>query len=197
MKNICCIYKITSPSNKIYIGQTKNMYKRMQKYKYKCFDQPRIYNSLKKYGWENHIFDIIEICNKSELNEREKYYIHLYDTFNTDHGMNLTDGGDSKVFTLESIEKIRQSKLGVKRSEETRRKISESKKGVAPHINSRHSSGEYEIYDNNNILVAKFKSNVKAKLKELNLPSYSFCRSYRTNTKIDKGIYAGWYSIKL
>jgi hypothetical protein len=45
------IYKITSPSKKVYIGQSVNIEKR--KYFYEignCKKQIKLYNSIKKYG---------------------------------------------------------------------------------------------------------------------------------------------------
>ena len=48
------IYKITSPSGKIYIGQSKDIEKRFKAYKnLKCKGQPYIYRSLLKYGSGN------------------------------------------------------------------------------------------------------------------------------------------------
>jgi predicted acyltransferase (DUF342 family) len=47
------IYKIISPSGKIYIGQTSNWIKRVKKYsRVDCKGQVKLYNSLKKYGFE-------------------------------------------------------------------------------------------------------------------------------------------------
>ena len=47
------IYKITSPSNKIYIGQTSNFKNRMSCYKAaKNKTQVKLYNSLIKYNLE-------------------------------------------------------------------------------------------------------------------------------------------------
>lgn len=54
------VYKITSPTGRIYIGSSSNIKKRFVDYKcYDCKYQRKLYNSLKKYGWENHIFEII------------------------------------------------------------------------------------------------------------------------------------------
>ena len=67
MIKICGIYKITSPSGRIYIGQAKNLRKRLNSYKgLHCKGQTKLYNSLKKYGWENHQFDIIDIITGIE-----------------------------------------------------------------------------------------------------------------------------------
>ena len=45
------IYKITSPNNKVYIGQSVDIEKRLKRYKnLNCKKQSKIYNSLNKYG---------------------------------------------------------------------------------------------------------------------------------------------------
>lgn len=54
------IYKITNPNGKIYIGQSTNIDKRFYRYKrLECKGQIKLYNSLKKYGWDAHIIEII------------------------------------------------------------------------------------------------------------------------------------------
>jgi len=97
MKNkICGIYKITSPSGKIYIGQSKDIEKRHYNYKkYLCKTQTILYNSFLKHGVENHNFEIIEECDQSQLNELEAKYIKEYKSFAKDNsnGMNCTIGG--------------------------------------------------------------------------------------------------------
>jgi len=74
------IYKIISPSNKTYIGQSINIENR--KAQYMMLDKscigPKLYNSLKKYGPENHKFEIIEECDLEQLNKREIYWKHVY-----------------------------------------------------------------------------------------------------------------------
>ena len=116
MNKICGIYKITSPTGKIYIGQSININSRFYRYKsYNCKNQPHLYNSLIKHGAINHLFEIIHICTPEELNNLEKYYIEFYSTFNKEKGLNLKDGGDaggkcSKI----TIEKLINSHLGQK-----------------------------------------------------------------------------------
>jgi group I intron endonuclease len=73
------IYKITSPSNKIYIGQSIDIERRKKSYALlNCNQQPKVYNSLVKYGWENHQHEIIEECSLDKLNERELYWKEYY-----------------------------------------------------------------------------------------------------------------------
>jgi len=73
------IYKITSPTNKIYIGQSIDVEKRWKVYKrLGCVLQKKLYNSLKKYGWDNHIHEIIEKCSKEHLYQRESFWKKYY-----------------------------------------------------------------------------------------------------------------------
>lgn len=63
--NYSFIYRIISPTNKIYIGQTRNINSRKSKYRnIKCKEQPIIYKSLLKYGFDKHNFKIIEKFDK-------------------------------------------------------------------------------------------------------------------------------------
>lgn len=74
------VYKIVSPINKIYIGQSINIERRWKKdyFSLKCKSQTKLYNSLKKYGPENHIFEILEQCKEEELVEKETYWKVFY-----------------------------------------------------------------------------------------------------------------------
>jgi group I intron endonuclease len=75
------IYKITSPTGKIYIGQSVNIEKRWKKYlNYHCKNQVKLYNSFKKYNSENHYFKIIEKCQELKLNEREIFWGKYYNS---------------------------------------------------------------------------------------------------------------------
>jgi len=99
-KIICGIYKIINPKNKIYIGQSTNIYKRWFYYDIlNCKNQPRLYQSLKKYGNSSHIFEIIEECDFNLLNERERYWQDHYDVLDRKKGLNcvLTKTKDKKT----------------------------------------------------------------------------------------------------
>ena len=75
MIKVCGIYKITSPSGKVYIGQSIDIKRRFTSYKTlnKSKRQVKLYNSFVKYGVENHIFETIEECLVDFLNERERF----------------------------------------------------------------------------------------------------------------------------
>ncbi len=105
------IYKITSPSGKIYIGQSTNIDKRFKNYKcLDCKQQPKLFNSLFKYGVEAHKFEIIEECGVNQLDKNEKYWIKKFKSIK--EGLNIKEGGS----------------FG-KHNESTKRKISKANKG--------------------------------------------------------------------
>ncbi len=121
MEKICGIYKITSPSGKIYIGESVNIKRRKYVYSLcKCIRQIKLYNSLKKYRWENHTFEIIEECEFDELLCRERHWQDFYDVLGK-NGLNckLTQCGELKqVHSEEVLNKMRgknNSQFGVKR----------------------------------------------------------------------------------
>ena len=121
------IYKITSPSGKVYIGQSINVEKRFQGYKaLRCKGQPRLFNSLKKYGYDKHKFEILCECSIEELNEKERYYQDLYSVLNG-KGLNcvLTKSSDRYVvISKETRLKMSIASKGRIVSEETRIKKS-------------------------------------------------------------------------
>ena len=69
------IYKITNPKGRIYIGQSTNIEKRFKQYKsLKCKNQTRLFKSFMIHGVDSHIFETIEECSISELNNRERFW---------------------------------------------------------------------------------------------------------------------------
>lgn len=120
------IYKITSPSGKIYIGQSVNIKNRWKNHKTKCH-KGKLKNSFIKYGTKNHVFEIIELCDVSELNDKERYYQDLYDSVNNGLNLRATTSFDKSGFlSNETILKMK----GKKCSEEHIRRSSESRKGM-------------------------------------------------------------------
>ena len=112
------IYKIENPKGRIYIGQSIDIYKRWTDHKYIYDTKPLtiLQNSIKKYGYKNHKFMIIEKCKINLLNKREIFWIKHYKSnkiqFPFGLGMNLTIGGENppiiigKKFTEKSKENI-------------------------------------------------------------------------------------------
>lgn len=97
----CLIYKLTNiKNNKIYIGQTKNS---LRKRIISHLTQARIGTksrkhhlqfAIQKYGYDNFDISIIEVCKQEQLNEREIFWIHYYDSTDPSKGYNCTNGGD-------------------------------------------------------------------------------------------------------
>jgi group I intron endonuclease len=116
------IYKITNKENGlIYIGCTVNsLEKRFGEHLSRCFTseyKSKLYNSMKKYGQENFIIELVEECNLDVIYETEKKYIEQYDSYN--NGLNSTIGGEGC--------------LGYTHSSEIRQKISENTKNGNSH----------------------------------------------------------------
>jgi group I intron endonuclease len=105
------IYKITNPTGKIYIGCTIDWKRRFSEYRrLSMVGQRKLYNSLKKYGYENHVFEIIEECNETMLHEREIYYINYYNCIT--EGLNIRLGNRNGRLTEETKQKISESLKG-------------------------------------------------------------------------------------
>lgn len=99
----CYINKI---NGKQYIGQSKNINRRCHPSNYKgCI---KFYSAIQKYGIENFSFKILEEkLNLEEVNEKEEYYITLFDTIN--NGYNLKSGGLNNQYSDLSKEKMSKS----------------------------------------------------------------------------------------
>lgn len=92
------IYKITNiKTNECYIGQAVNIKDRWTEHA-KCglgIDTPannKLYKAIQEYGLWNFSFEILEECPRTQLNEKEKYYIDLYNSY--DYGYNSTRGNN-------------------------------------------------------------------------------------------------------
>jgi group I intron endonuclease len=211
MSKICGIYKITSPTGKIYIGQSVDIKSRWSRHKWlslRCCSTI-LYKSIRKYGFDNHTFEIIKECKKSELNKLERAYIEKYDTFESNHGMNLTKGGDSNVVlsksTIEKIrraskgnknrlgmhnsdearEKLRQANLGKKASKETRRKISEGHIGKK-YPNRKRYSEEFKAESSRKRTGKKRKINGTSKYFGVRLMKTESNKKWRATITINK-----------
>ncbi len=185
------IYKITSPIGRIYVGQSFGINGRWKTYfKLRCKKQPELYDSLLEYGVENHTFEIIHVIEKCELtkleiklelNRLEVYYIKLFDSFNTPHGLNLTSGGGSKkIVSDETRKRLRESHLG---------QVAWNK-GIKLPEHSERMSGE-----NNPMYGFKFstesiieREEIKRKIKEQKIADGTYVPITRSPEAIEKGL---------
>jgi group I intron endonuclease len=148
------IYKITSPSGRIYVGQSIDLKQREYQYKSAAKNNnkkhlgPKLYNSFTKYGFSSHKFEIIELCCIEELNERETYWKQYYidqigwkrvlfcELYDLGGGpkseitkKKISESNRNKIVSFETRAKRSLSLLGGKRSKETRNKMSKAAKG--------------------------------------------------------------------
>lgn len=104
------IYMLTCKVNgKRYIGQSKNIARRLKEHEYESRMQKRCYlihRAIIKHGWENFDKIVLEFCPIEKLDELEIYYIAKFQP-----EYNLTKGGESGA-------------RGYKHSEKSKKKIS-------------------------------------------------------------------------
>ena len=118
IRNYKVYVHINKFNNKKYVGITKqNLNKRWQ-YGHGYFNKGKtnyFWNAIQKYGWNGFEHIVLDDnLTYDEANNKERYYIALYNSNNSKYGYNLTLGGDGFC--------------GQKRSEETKLKISNSLK---------------------------------------------------------------------
>ena len=147
------IYKITSPTNKLYIGQSLNIEKRFNQYKkIRCKCQVALYRSLLKYGVENHEFEVIEECSIELLNERERYWQDYFKVLVFGLNCKLTKTNDkSGKLSNSTKEKIKQKAIGRKASDETKLKMSIVRKGKKPIMLGKKHSEETKLKISNSL----------------------------------------------
>jgi group I intron endonuclease len=148
------IYKITSPTGRIYIGQSVHIKNRFLRYKsLDCKCQTKLYKSFLKHGYANHLFEILEECEINDLNNKERYWQDYFKSADRGH-LNcrytsskdktgfMSDESKSKMSKtrtgmkrpVELIERLRIINTGSKRSLESRKKMSIAQTG------KKHSS---------------------------------------------------------
>jgi group I intron endonuclease len=209
------IYKITSPKNRIYIGKATDFRTRINGHK--CASKKEklntiLYNSIRKYGWDAHLVEIIETVEKELLNEREIFWIEYFKSYSYfgEGGMNMTIGGDgnkgSWLHRLDLREK--QSKLfsgegnpffGRKHTEESKRmagekisKINKSRGTTIPKWGAEKGRLKcikaVKCFGVNGNLVGTFCSLVEA-AKSLSLNRANISQSLKTNSWVSGKYY--------
>lgn len=131
------VYKILNLVNgKIYIGSSVNIIKRrgdhFRDLRIGKHCNAHLQKAYKKYGEDNFLFSVIEVCNPDECITREQHYIDFYNASNVDFGYNICPNSASvlgRKHSTETIEKIRKSNSGTKLSDERKRHLSLINKG--------------------------------------------------------------------
>jgi group I intron endonuclease len=109
-------------SKKKYIGSAVDIPKRFRRHTYDLITNkhhnPYLQRAWNKYQQNNFKFSIIEYCCPDKLLEREQFWLDILKTYDETKGFN--------------IHKSANSPLGLKRSDEARKRMSEAGKRRAP-----------------------------------------------------------------
>lgn len=131
---------IISPEGKRYIGMTmrKVEYRWNSGKAYKNNDA--MWRDIERFGWDNFKKVILaKNLTEKEASKKEQYYISFFNTQDSQKGYNREMGGKYFEMAEQTKEKIRIANSGQIRSEDYRRHISESKKGI--------KNGMFGMYD--------------------------------------------------
>lgn len=136
------IYKIQNLiNNKVYIGQTKNFKVRFKNHRF-CGKQDSdypLYHEMFVYGIDKFDFSIIEYIDDIYADDRERYWISYYNSFNKGYNQQ-TGGANGFTFNEKSKHDISESNKGKTAwnkgktgifSEETLKHLSESHKNIS------------------------------------------------------------------
>lgn len=128
-----CVYLVTNLINgKQYVGKTAHSLEARRKCHFEeRNDNTPFHNALKKYGFENFEWlTLFNGCDENFLFEEEMEFIKEHNT-KVPNGYNLTDGGEGSCgykHSKETRRKMSEARKGKKFTEETRRKMSVSRK---------------------------------------------------------------------
>lgn len=109
-------------NGKMYIGQTKSL---KDRWKASAYDNcTRFYNAIKCYGWDNFQHIVLQKgLTLEEANQKQTYYIQLYNTTNQNFGYNLSKGGNNKQFlSPETFQKLSNKSLQLWQQKQYRQK---------------------------------------------------------------------------
>lgn len=139
------IYIIRNKTNsKLYVGQTNNLKRRWSRHKYEAFtklNKKPLYQSIRKYGFDN--FELIEIEQhiKETVDDAEQFWIEFFQSNKKDFGYNLTAGGNLYNKTV-VIKPRTPTMLGKHHSPETRKKMSEDRSGKNNSFYRKHHTDQ-------------------------------------------------------
>lgn len=182
------IYKYSSPSGKIYIGQTTNEALRKSQHKSQAKNNPKDYfhRAIRKYGFENFQYEVIfRTASKDEsrlkflLNTMETYFIKKYDSNNPDKGYNLTTGGEGLFNPSDEVRARIGWTKGVNRTDEVKAKISDT-------LKQKYKTGEISVHNKRAIQVFKNKELV-AEYDSVEAARIALNIAYTSITNILKG----------
>lgn len=216
-----CVYIHISPNNKRYIGLTsrkpEHRWNNGKGYKGNSY----FTNAINKYGWDNfqHII-IAKGLSEDEAKWLEMELIRLWDTTNRNKGYNRLSGGQTNsgennpFYGKHHSEEVRtllsEQHIGMTYSEETKRKLSEMRKGEGNNMWGRrgelspHWGKKYSEERKNNIsktlgtsvrcIELDMQFNSLSKAEQYMIDVYNIRFSHKTlKETIDKKRKVDWY----
>lgn len=120
------VYKHETPSGKVYIGITKQ--KPIDRWlNGKGYaQQPRFYNAILKYGWDNIKHEVLFTgLTREEAEQKEVELIAQYKSDQRAYGYNIDHGGRANRMSDETRERIRKANIGKHHKPETCKRLKE------------------------------------------------------------------------
>lgn len=183
------IYKMTNTKNGLlYIGQTRTHRKNKNKYRYFGYEgrfkdhiseainntkknQCKYLNNAIRIDKDFFKIELIEVCEVKELDEKEIYYIELFNSYHP-NGYNLTKGGKTtKNIKIELNEELKDTikrgrEYGYKHTDETKIKIKERLNDMKDYLKQKAIKNKNNVSTN----IINYYDNIKIeKLSKLNL----------------------------
>lgn len=148
------IYSIKNKKNgKIYIGQSVNITPRWWDHKKllrkEKHPNDHLQSAWNMYGEESFEFIIIEECDESQLDEKEKFWILHFNSNDKKYGYNNSIGGDFNPMKSSYIaNKVSKKLKGRSFSEEHRKNLSKAHKGKK--LSKKHRENMSKAHLENN-----------------------------------------------
>ena len=141
LRNIPGIYYIKNiTNNKLYIGNSANIGNRFCRHvsalRGGYHTNTHLQHAWTKYGESNFIFHVIEITTIDNLHIREQFWMNKFNVLNDKYGYNICPFADKSGMSEETKIKISQTKKGVPMKEETKQKLSIVKKGIKANLSN-------------------------------------------------------------
>ncbi len=121
---------------RVYIGCASDLYKRCSRHREDLIKNQHHSKTMQevknKYGFNCLSFHIIKLCDKTNLESEEKYYLDIYQSYIPNKGFNTFIHGNNPKGTKQSAETIKKradKQIGRPLSEEHKQKLRDIKKG--------------------------------------------------------------------
>jgi hypothetical protein len=160
--------------------------------------QDRLYQAIRKYGPEAFIAEGLTRCNSLEqMNNLEKLWIALLGTYDYESGYNMTPGGDGRpvLCTEETRKKISKTRKGQPCPQSTKEAVGKRHKGKPKPISQRqkmaaHWNTETEQGRNRRSKQADVARQVNA-IENVKLKDYTCPTCKKEFKQVTKGAYGG------